>query len=277
MKEAPAPRPFCLFVKAYLPWQEADAFLAKIAAPWAAQAVETGGFESFFFIRYADPERHVRLRLFGSRAAILGAPRRKALEALERQAPAFSAKLVPSKYRPEWGRYGGRAGMRAAEKIFVASSRSILDFLQLREAGLETSKVEFALATGEMLLEALGMGREQRDAAFRPFARAGLPADDSGVVASFEKTLAPLLAKASLDPRGYWDESQAPLKALAGRFYAALDPVRAEWPALDAELTHSLPMLAQSYLHMHYNRLGLSQLQERLIRQFRGASIQARG
>lgn len=263
---APTPpaRAFCFFVKVYMPRDAMDAFLAERVAPWVSAALREG-FDDFFFIRYADPGQHLRLRLFGGRAAVCGEPRRRAWEALERGLPS-GASLEPGRYRPEWRRYGGRAGVAAAERLFCASSRVILDFLARRAAGLELSKVEFALATGEMMLDALGLERAERDRIFRFDARQPLPPSENAPLESFRAALGPLIARAAEHPRGYW-RADEPLGPLVDAWYAALAPLR---PAVSEGLSRPLAALAHSYLHMHYNRLGLSQLHEHLLRRFRG-------
>jgi thiopeptide-type bacteriocin biosynthesis protein len=98
--------------------------------PVLAALVRTGVVRRWFFIRYWDPNRHVRLRLNGHPQTLLQ-------DAL----PQISETLTPwvlsgrvsdlqlETYNRELERYGGVEGTSVAEDIFFADSEAVVDVL----------------------------------------------------------------------------------------------------------------------------------------------------
>ncbi|GGZ87824.1 lantibiotic dehydratase [Streptomyces spiroverticillatus] len=89
-----------------------------------------GGVDRWFFIRYADPDPHLRLRLHGDPALLNGVllPQLHAL-AEELGSAGLARGLRLDSYSPETERYGGPALLSAAEEVFHADSRRVLDRL----------------------------------------------------------------------------------------------------------------------------------------------------
>ena len=52
-------------LKLYTGETAADAVLRELVGPIVGEALETGAMERWFFVRYADPDRHLRLRFQG--------------------------------------------------------------------------------------------------------------------------------------------------------------------------------------------------------------------
>jgi len=96
------------------------------------EALKSGAADRWFFIRYGDPDWHLRLRLHGPRARLAG-------EVL----PALHAALEPGlgdgrlwriqldTYEREVERYGGPEGILLAEEAFHADSEAALEILSL--------------------------------------------------------------------------------------------------------------------------------------------------
>ncbi|WP_327586955.1 lantibiotic dehydratase [Nonomuraea sp. NBC_00507] len=92
------------------------------------------GYPRWWFIRYRDPDHHLRLRValpgpsaFGETALTV------ATWADElRQAGLLRELVLPTSY-PETGRWGGGPAMAAAEAVFAADSAAVLDQLRLPE------------------------------------------------------------------------------------------------------------------------------------------------
>src|SRR5262249_29509426 len=101
----------------------ADRLLTECVAPVVREALKSGEADRWFFIRYGDPDWHLRVRLHGS-------PARLAAEVL----PALHAALQPAlgdgrlrrlqldTYEREVERYGGPEGILLAEEVFHADS-----------------------------------------------------------------------------------------------------------------------------------------------------------
>ncbi|MEV0265484.1 thiopeptide-type bacteriocin biosynthesis protein [Streptomyces sp. NPDC050617] len=89
-----------------------------------------GGVDRWFFIRYADPHPHLRLRLHGDPDLLNGLllPRLHGL-AGELAGAGLARGLRIDSYSPETERYGGAALLDAAEKVFPADSLLVLERL----------------------------------------------------------------------------------------------------------------------------------------------------
>lgn len=266
-------RPSCLFAKVYLSAELVDRFLVDVVHPVVAELVGAGPdqFLYFFFIRYADAMGfHLRLRFFGSRSAVTGEPRKRLLSALRLAVPGLPvANLVLDRYRPEWNRYAGRSGLSVSERLFAASSLAVLDFLKLKLRGAtKVSRVEFALVSGEALLDAVGFGPKQRQALFAA-GRGGdaplsAPSEDRPDPAKdLTAALLPILQASFQDPTAYWRGREVRLQASARQMD---EEIRRRFGAPVAPaLRATLPRLAPSYLHVHYNRIGIMPREEKVL------------
>jgi len=235
--------------KLYCGPASADTVLREAVAPFVRSL--GGAVDGWFFIRYGDPDNHLRVRFTGPPERLWG-----------QVLPAFRNALAPSldnglvrrvildTYRREVARYGGPEGVRAAEKVFQADSEAVLAILGVAE-GDEGLDVRWRLAV-------LGTDRLLDDAGFSlADRRASVKAWRDGYV------------RAQGDP----GESA---KRRAGRLFrderaalAALLDGEASSPALQvgiaafqrrsevtAPLLRELPAHTMgSYVHMHVNRM----------------------
>ena len=128
MERAFPPGSEWLYLKFYTSERNASAFLARDLRPVIEAARHC--WDRWFFIRYADPGLHLRLRFHGD-------PGRLATGLLPRLqrtlAPWLAAgrgwKLQQDTYDPERERYGGSLGLRIAEEIFWHDSEAVLALL----------------------------------------------------------------------------------------------------------------------------------------------------
>ena len=118
-----------LFVKLYCP---PDSETELLSGPVRAFARDVAGegFADWFFIRYSDPRRHIRLRFRGEPARLLA-------DLLPR-VTAWATDLIRSgvcerfsidTYDRELDRFGGSHGLAAAEDFFCADSAAVGDLL----------------------------------------------------------------------------------------------------------------------------------------------------
>lgn len=118
-----------LYLKLYTGSATADLVLRDAVAPLVARALESGAANRWFFVRYDDPQNHLRIR-FGGEAARL----RElidllpgTLDPLLREARITRWQL--DTYEREIERYGGAAGVDIAERIFHVDSEAALAVL----------------------------------------------------------------------------------------------------------------------------------------------------
>ncbi|MFI2415768.1 lantibiotic dehydratase [Streptomyces sp. NPDC018947] len=120
---------------------------------------ETGThLRHWHYLRYRDPEPHVRLRLHGDaedlRALVL--PRLAELSRAWEEAGLIRG-MVLDTYRPETDRYGGPDALPHAERMFCLDSQSALTQLRMRTRGALTVPAPVLAAVNHaLLLESLG-------------------------------------------------------------------------------------------------------------------------
>ncbi|UNZ21243.1 lantibiotic dehydratase [Streptomyces sp. 891-h] len=114
--------------------------------------------QSWHYIRYRDPEPHIRLRLHGEAEAL----RTTALPRLAAASRAWQESgqikgMVLDTYRPETDRYGGPDALAHAERMFCVDSQSALAQLGMRARGaLALPAPVLAAVNHALLLESLG-------------------------------------------------------------------------------------------------------------------------
>jgi thiopeptide-type bacteriocin biosynthesis protein len=264
---APAARRFppgseWLYLKLYTGTATADQVLRRIASvlTWA---LTSGGADQWFFLRYGDPDWHLRLRIHGAPNRLL----HETLPLLTRvTAPLLDTgelwRLQLDTYEREVERYGGATGIRLAERVFHADSDAVLAIVRdlTGDAGAEL-RWRVALRGVDLLFDDLGLTLEQkRDiaaAAQHGYGR------EFGVGGAFQQEVSRryrgerAAVEALLDPdRDPPAELAASLRALHQRSAALAWPARELRAAAKAgRLTVSLPELALSLAHLHVNRV----------------------
>jgi thiopeptide-type bacteriocin biosynthesis protein len=120
-----------LYAKIYSGTATADRVLCEEIAPLAREAVAAGHARSWFFIRYGDPDWHLRVRFRGEpdvlRREVL--PRLK--DAFRRLLASGAAwKLQLDTYEREIERYGGPQGIELSEQLFARDSEAVAAILE---------------------------------------------------------------------------------------------------------------------------------------------------
>jgi len=171
LQRAFAPGSEWLYLKAYTGTASADRILTDTVGPVIDQLRDAGVLDHWFFLRYADPEHHLRLRLQGEPAAL----RERALPALtdalaDHLGDGTISKVAVDTYDREIERYGGDAGIELAEFIHEADSGAVLKVLGLLDIddGPEARWKLCMYATDRLLADA-GLDMQQR----RDWAKSG--------------------------------------------------------------------------------------------------------
>jgi len=241
----------CLYLKLYCGPASQDLVLRRLRAqieglscPW-------------FFIRYRDPEAHLRIRLFGTAEQCTTWLRAMSTSVRTLIDERAVWRMAVDTYEPEFERYGGAQGVALAERIFQLDSEWALRFLVASDgrddekrwiaAGLITdaylrafdlplsSRLEFARRMGDSLANEFSetaASRRQINLQFRRYgSRLGL---DRASASQEDTELRATIADFVLGISGI---------AKLVRELAAQDG----YPTLEA--------LVSSYIHMSINRL----------------------
>ena len=228
----------------------ADRLLSDAVAPLVHEAIAKGVCDHWFFIRYSEPDDHLRIRLRGD-------PERLAREF----APVLHAaaqrwltdgliwRVQLDTYEREVERYGGLSSMILSEEVFAADSDAVVAMLSACEGPQE--RWRYTLLGLHHLLLDLGLDVEQRIAhlvdtetrfgqEFRgdpPFwARVGM---------TYRRERAALEALIEAPPPPWLSERSL-----------RLEPIVRLLRANEAAGGLSVPFtsLAENYVHLHVNR-----------------------
>lgn len=250
-----------LYVKLYMGVQPADDLLKTVIGPFIEQLKAQNQIELFFFIRYADPDTHLRLRFYSRRPQFY----RSVLEQLyQLLAPYRQSGVIyrvqTDTYEREIERYGDNT-IGDSEQLFDADSQAILDYLK-DEISLHDRWL-FALQSCDALLNNFGLSIQAKVGLLQQLQRQFLAEHRA------DKTLRKQLndryrndravidqllsggSSEELNPNAaYLQTRSRQLRAIVGRIKASLQNTRHQ-PAES--------QLIASYLHMSLNRLFVSQ------------------
>jgi thiopeptide-type bacteriocin biosynthesis protein len=262
---APAPRTFLpgsewLYAKLYTGAATADQVLREVVAPLTRDALARGGADGWFFLRYGDPDWHVRWRLHGDPDRLQGEVMPRLAEAVRPLVDDGRVRKVQyDTYEREVERYGGAEAMVLAERIFQADSEAVLGIVERLsgDAGMD-ARWRLTLRGMDMLLADLSLTWAEKRAVVKSartsFAR-DFPADPHQLGSKFRKEKAGL--EKLLDPDNDERSPLAPGLRLLRRRSAELAPIAAELRAAMSAGRVAVPLtaLCSSLIHLHANRL----------------------
>ena len=144
-----------LYLKLYCGPASADRLLIELE-PLLRVTQAEGLWDRWHFIRYRDPDHHLRLRFHGLPARLVTALLPRLHTHLEEPlTQGLLWKWQVDTFEPEWERYGGTAGFALAEAWFFEDSQRVLDQLA---AGTTLEERWRAGLTGvDVLWAALGL------------------------------------------------------------------------------------------------------------------------
>ncbi len=199
--------------------------------------------DRWFFVRFRDPQPHLRIRLHGQPAALLGGVLPLLHDwAAELCAANLAQRLVLDTYEPEMARYGGPEVLDAAERAFHADSEAVVAQVRLMPTLSPALSVELLLAAGMVDL-AVAYG----EPGWRDWFLAAYPKDSShSAFQAVRRTALTVVGERHVDPRlaEVWQRRAAAVRAYGDR-------VRARQPMGPP----AGPLPLGSLLHMHHNRL----------------------
>lgn len=249
-----------LFVKLYGGAAALDDAL-NLLAPIVQSAIERRIATQWFFIRYRDPQLHLRLRFQGEPAGLLGElmPRLSA-ECSPLLESGTLYKIQLDTYEREIERYGGLEGVLASERLFCADSEAALEILRnlSGDEGLDT-RWRAALLGADMLASDFGFDLRAKRSLMASLG--GLYSREFHVAAQEKQALSERFRslrpglQTLLDPskpgefelaRDAFDRRSVRSRQVAATLRALSEAGRLNAPIED---------LTASYIHMHVNRM----------------------
>ncbi len=252
------------------PHRNEDELLTGSLGDLADGFVQRGDADGWFFVRYADPDRQLRLRLHGEPRVLV----ERVLPELSRWAAYCIAtgartRLELRTYERELARYGGPETTAVCEAVACGDSSTVRDLLRVTGPLLgsgELDRVELGLVSLADLLGSL-TGRDDVERA-RWTKVLGGQVTSAGPRFRERKRQLRALVRALDDGswEGAWREAGEQVREVLTRRRVALAPhvaaLQAHW--VDGTGMHSPEELAASLVHLHANRLGLDHSAERL-------------
>lgn len=259
-----APGSEWLFVKLYVGLNLQEDLIAGPLRFFAHDALKEGLAQDWFFIRYSDPDPHIRLRFSGDPSIL----RERLLPSLCQWSSSLMMRgtclhFAFDTYDREIERYGGLAGIGLAERLFGADSRAVADLVALLSQAhtLELEKDLLAALSVDDLLASLGVSGPMRLKWYHQRVKE-------------RKQAGQTYRQKRVSMRSLLNDPASFLATLAGGREVLLVlekrreevlPVAEQLATLDRQevLSQSFTSLYSSYVHMHCNRLlGLNRLAE---------------
>jgi lantibiotic biosynthesis protein len=245
-----------LYLKLYGPRSGEDELLAGPVRNLSREIDEMGIADDWFFVRYADPDAHLRLRFRGAPERLTGTllPRLCAW-ASGLVADGRCLKFAFDTYEREVERYGGPDATSAAEALFAADSRAAVELLACAS---RVDRTLLTVVTVDDLLGALGL-----DAAGRLSWLKQTVTSRKEVGPEYQ-TRREHLTAVLIDPVRL-GAAVGGVLALRRKAFAQIADRLAKVEA-DRTLTRPLSKLYDDYVHMHCNRLWTDHTAERRVR-----------
>lgn len=264
----------CLYCKIYVDQRSEDLFLSRHLAPFLkVVATEMPALQAHF-IRYEDPNPHIRLRFLAQTTvcwedvfSLVNSWATQLMETNVCNSYSFDT------YEREIERYGGASAIESCEALFSIDSDVVLSILQEHETRLShDEKVVGAIVSADAYLAALGYDFEDRlefcsvYAAHTSLSRYAAR-QATGLLASY------LNAEAEVD------------QLISRRFpksieaYARANPYVSNLRRLqdNGNIVGSIDSIVRSLIHMHMNRVfGCDLKQEQLAMELWCRALRAR-
>jgi lantibiotic biosynthesis protein len=249
-----APGSDWLFLKLYVPRAAEEEIIAGPVRELGEFVTAAGLAAEWFFVRYADPDPHLRLRFRGDPGTLLARLLPElcgwATELLE---GGRCSRFGFDTYEREVERYGGDEATAVAESLFAADSRAVADLLRVGAGPAATlDRTSLAVLSIDDLLAGLGLDESRRLEWYREQVTARHESGDEHRRRGRE--LRQLLGRPE-DAAG--DVHRAAVAETLAARREALAPLAERLAALEAagRLDSPLALLCRSYVHLHFNRL----------------------
>jgi class I lanthipeptide synthase len=257
-----APGSEWLYAKLYCPPSMVDDLLGGPIRELTRSGQHSAIFDRWFFIRYADPDPHIRLRFQGMPALLSESLQPKLTEwAQSLLAADLCLRFAIDTYDREIERYGGQFGMERAEDFFCLDSETVLALLPFPGAQCPLRRVEMAVLSLDFILKQFGLSTLQR---LSLLADVSGPRSESGQAYRERKAVMQALFGIGSDPQE--GKTIRHILCVLEEHAGAISDVGRQLTNLEAEgkLTRPLEAILRAFAHMHCNRMGLDSATETL-------------
>ncbi len=243
-----------LFVKLYCTSAFEEELIGYAIHTFAEEAISSKLADEWFFIRYYDPDLHIRLRFHGEPGQLTDKLLPRLCDwATGLMTQEFCSRFAFDTYDREIERYGGMAGTRIAESLFAVDSRAVSKLINLiQERTLQLDRITLGVLSIDNLLASLTFTEVDR----LEWLRQHVTSRDE--VSQEYRQRKSLLRRLLQDPRHLLNEPGGEVVAQTFSVQRdALAPLTVHLKELSArgELSQSLDVLTDSFVHMHCNRL----------------------
>ena len=249
----------CIYTNAL----HAEHLIEELIAPLGARLLKTGRADRWFFVRYGDPDWHVRVRFHGIAKTLLHEVTPEIQRALAGCLDdGHVYRITFDTYQREIERYGGLIGVELSERVFHADSEAAASLLGLiRKTGAEDCRWRVALLAVDALLQDFGFGVATKLEIAEEMALGfgiefGSQSRLTREIAEKYRTVRRDL-ETLLENGGPEDEKTSAAKLILGRRSERIRLIAKELMRQRAEGRIGRPMgeLAASYAHMSANRI----------------------
>jgi thiopeptide-type bacteriocin biosynthesis protein len=251
-----------LYIKLYGGPAAIDEILTTAIHPLVRNLTQFKTMSRWFFVRYSDPQQHVRIRFNGTPDVLSKEVTPLVLETFN---PFLSSGVLwnieVDTYQREVERYGGVKGVLAAEDIFFADSEAVLDILRELEGdqGLDT-RWRIAIMGIDQLLADFGLDQQAKREAVSQWSEISLAkfkVDISGRRQLGDRfRIERRKLESLLDTREHSGELNFACQAFqrrSARIAETCDTLR--HLSIEGRLAVNFIDLISSYVHMHVNRM----------------------
>lgn len=241
-----------LYAKIYCGKSLEDEVIAGALRDFAMESVSKGLAEDWFFIRYEDPEAHIRLRFTGDPQTLERKLHPKLMAFFEKlRGVGHCRRFTIETYDREIERYGGLKAIQQAEQLFCADSDLVSQLLKFECSEDEEwiiDRLNLSAFTIDKLLMSLGFDEKQRLDWYKKYATKRKDAGPD------YRTRKDALIQLFHEKEEVYPEE---LSSAIADWTARIKKVGAAYKRQDkaGSLSNDLDTIFRAFVHMHCNRL----------------------
>lgn len=246
-----------LYYKIFCGVLTADTILTDIIRPLTEELLSNGVIDKWFFVRYADPENHLRIRFHGQGTFynVVIAEVSKRMEASLREGFVFS--IATDTYCREIERYG-HDNIETCESLFFADSQITVELLLLIGED-DSARWQIGMLIADQLLSIFNLSMEQKrdvllDLQMQFFSEMKVDTKFKRSLATVLRNYRPSIENILIDC-GMEKTVQQLIHRRGVRLRPLADSIRAQM--LKCESPVSMTSLLKSFIHMAINRWSL--------------------